>query len=647
VKIFDRTSVGNVQLKNRVFFAPMGSATEDTDGGFTQKSIDYYAARAKGGCSMVMVSATVTKEFEGRLLYSLDDVSYANRFERFTEEMHSYDCRVCVQLLAGFGRVGGVQPGTFVPTSASAVPYYWNPDITCRELTRDEIHRIVVAYGKAAKLAKDYGADCVEIHGYGGYLIDQFMTSLWNRRTDEYGGSLENRMRFPRELMDAVRETCGKDFPILFKMTPIHYTPGGRELPEGLEIARWLEEYGVAAVQVDVGCYDSLELTIPTTYSSDNKDLEAARRVKQELSIPVIVSGQLDDPDEVERVLGADDVDYVSIGRGLLADPYWVTKVQLGLVDDITRCIRCNECVLRVANGTRIGCSVNPHAGKETESRIPSTTVQRRVLVVGGGPGGCEAALTAKREGHDVVLWERDDRVGGTLLAAGGPKFKKPIRQLISSQSRQLAELGVPVVTGKTATAEDIVAYDADLTIIATGSHAFVPRVPGIESKQVVSATDLLKGRADVGETCIVIGAGLVGLETALHLTGQGRNVTVVEIQPRILNEQLESHNEAALRKLISESPVEILTGTTLRNVEPGSVVVERDGESLRLPCDSVVLAAGFVKNDGLAAEVSGRVRDLVTVGDANGPRKIMDAVWEGYNAIRALNTRIADLAAV
>ena len=646
MKMFDRTQLGNMTLKNRIFMGPMGSSTEDTDGGFTQESIDYYAARAKGGCAMVMLSACVTKEFEGRRLYCLDGQEYANRFERFTEDMHSYGTKVCAQLLAGFGRVGGVQPGTFLPTSASAVPYKWNPNILCRELTKDEIHRIVEAYGKAAGLAQRYGADCVEIHGYGGYLIDQFMSSAWNIRTDEYGGSLENRMRFPFELMDAVRANCGPDFPILFKMTPVHYFEGGRTMEEGIQIAHMLEEYGVAALQIDVGCYDSLDLVIPTAYyEGENLDLKAAKAIKKEVNIPVFMSGQLDDPTEVKKILANDEIDYVVIGRGILADPAWVNKVYFHQEDDIIPCIRCNEgCLGRVSKSKRIGCAVNPTTGKERRCVIPPISESKKILIVGAGPAGIQAALTAKKYNHQVEIFEASDHIGGNLIPASAPATKKRMRKLIKYYEHQIEKQGIKVNYNHPLTAKEIEEYGADYVIVATGSRPIMPKFNGIDLPNVTFADDVLRGKKEISGKSIVIGGGLVGVETGLYLKELGKDCEVIEMADKILKDVVISNNLAGIMKAIHVHELAYSTNTKLVEIKPNAVIVECNGVLKEIACDNVILAIGYRSNNELAQELDSNKLNYVVVGDSNRPRKVLDAVWEGYNAIRTYHEALLSL---
>lgn len=646
MKLFESGKIGKMKLKNRVFMAPMGCSLEDTDGGFSQQAVDYFAERAKGGCGMIIAGVFISRELEGRLLFSLDSEDYRNRFEKFVEEIHSYGAKVCIQLSPGFGRVGGMQPGTFKPTSASEVPYMWNPDITCRAITKDEIKNLVEIYGKAAAMVKACGGDCIEIHGYGGYLVDQFMSEIWNKRTDEYGGSLENRMRFPIELMDAIRANCGHDFPIIFKMTPCHYIPGGRELEEGIKIAKMLEEYGVAAIQVDAGSYETHYISLPTVYAKRNHQLELSAEIKKVVSIPVMTSGQLGDPEIAEKAIEDGIVDYVGLGRAILADPNWASKLKNNRADDIIPCIRCNEgCLVRVSNGFRIGCAVNPLTGKERDNKIHSVDEKKKVLVIGGGPAGIEAALTAVKQGHHVELWEKGDSLGGNLIAASAPDFKEPMKRLLNYYRNQCAKSNLKISFSKEANADEIAGYGADLVIVATGSSHIVPRsITGINNKNVTTAVDVLTGKTNVGENVVVVGAGLVGIETALQLNSLGKNVTVIEMKDKVLPEPLFETDLNALKILIAESNIKCKTSTKLSEVKDGSVIVESEGVPEEFNCDSVVLAMGFKANNELENELEGRVNEIITVGDAVAPRKIINAVWEGFYSIRALNERIFNM---
>lgn len=641
MKLFSTGHIGKLELKNRIVMAPIGNGLQDMDGGFSPQCREYYAARAKGGTAMVVASGYTTTKYEGAgAANAFDNPATFLRLEQFVEEMHSYGTKVCFQLVSGTGRVGGAYPGSEAPPAASEGPNFWNPSVTNRALTIDEIQFLTDSFVKAALMAKNAGADAVEVHsGYGGYLLDQFMTPIWNHRTDEYGGDLNGRMKFPLEIIAATKAACGTDFPIIFKLGAAHMFEQGRTIEEGQEIAKMLEKAGVSALHVDVGCYEAWYYSIPPVYEyKTNPHLEASAAIKKVVDIPVLCAGKLGNPELAKQAVDAGAMDFVVLGRSLLSDPQWANKVQENRADDVIPCIGCNEgCMNRTFGGKRIGCAVNPVTGKEMEARIKPAKTSKKVLVVGGGPGGLEAATTAAREGHKVELWEKKGELGGNLLAASGPDFKKDMKALVEYYRIQVSKLGVKVKYLMDTTAEDIIAAKPDLAIIATGANAIVPDLPGIYGKNVYTAIDVLKKKVYPSGKIVVIGGGLVGVETALHLAQYGNQVSVVEMADRILPEPVFPIDLMMLNVMINEAGLDIHTGAKLAAVENGAVMVENNGKQNRMECDAVVLAIGLKSDNGLAEQVKGKVPEVVKVGDAVEPRKILNAVWEGYNAIRAL----------
>jgi 2-enoate reductase len=643
-KLFQPGFIGKMKLKNRVFLAPMGHGTHDLDGGYSAQETAYYAARARGGVGMVMAGGIVTSRFDGHIGNLFESMDVFNRFEQFVDEMHSYDCKVCVQLSAGIGRVGGALPGFNGPVSASAVPAFFDPEQTCRALELDEIAFLIEAYGKAAAMVQAAGADSINIHGYGGYLIDQFMTSLWNQRTDKYGGDLDGRMRFPMELIAKVQQVCGADYPIIFKMTPDHFFEGGRTLDEGLEIARRLEEAGVQALQIDAGCYESWHITIPTVHQNTRRhQVELAEAVKLVVNIPVLTGGKLGNPGQAESVLSNGQADYIGLGRPLLADPDWVLKVKEKRQEDIIHCIYCNEgCIVRIFGGMRLGCAVNAATGKEAVNIIALPQEARSVLIIGAGAGGIEAAIQGVKVGHKVTIWEKSDQLGGTLLPAAAPSFKSDIKHYIEYLRGQVKKLAIPVKFNTEATVDKIVAENPDLVILAIGAAPIIPPLPGIDRDYVTTAVAVLKGEVDVGRRVLVAGGGLVGVETALELAIKGKQVTLVEMQPDILPEPLFLGDTMKIREMLAESTIEVLTNTRLERIEDDHVVLSQGGEESILAVDTLVVAVGYRSNGQMEDALRDKVRDVVVVGDAVAPRRVQHAVWEGFHAIRALSARTA-----
>ena len=644
MELLEPGRIGNVTVKNRVVMTPMGVfGLPDPDGALNSRGIEFYTERARGGTGLIMPAATlVTGAFESTVcaLYLLDSMDKAVRWSRLAEEVHNYGAKLGAQLSAGLGRVSINFYGKpdYIPVSASAVPAFWMPHVSCRPLTALEIASLVTSFGRAARMAMGAGVDVIEIHGYGGYLLDQFMSSLWNSRSDRYGGDLDGRMRFPLEVVEEVRNACGDEVPVIFKFTPVHYTEGGRELAEGLEVARRLQEAGVDALHVDAGCYESWYRAIPPVYSPQACQAELAGEVQEVVGIPVIAGGKLGDPDVAEAVLRDGQAEFIGLGRSLLADPAWVSKVKEGRPEDIAPCIGCSEgCMARGFGVKYASCAVNPACAMEERYRLEPAAKPRSVLVVGGGPGGMEAAITAARMGHAVTLWEKGTRLGGQLVPASAPGFKRDVGRLLEYLTGQVEKLGVDVHLSKEAAAEDVSEAGTDAVIIATGGEPVLPDVRGVEAENVVQAVDVLTGDTPVGDRVVVAGGGVVGCEVALFLSEKGRDVTIIDAQEILAAEPVFMLNRANLMDLLEKSGVTLLAGTELLEVDGRGARVEFGEDERHIECDSVVLAMGLEPRSALAAQLEGGTPEVFVVGDAVRPGKVLDAVWEGFHAARII----------
>lgn len=436
MKLLEAASIGRMHLPNRVVMAPLGTGgMGDPDGGYSLRVRDYLVERARGGVGLIISPMTVLDTETEPWVFKpawldpvLDDWSKINRLGEIVDEVHHYGTKFCVQLSPGLGRNAQAHAG-FAPISASAVPSLWDPSVLCRPITVEEIQRLVKLFGNSVSLARRTGADAIEIHGYGGYLIDQFMSPAWNKRDDEYGGDAERRLRFPIELIEAARANGGPDMALIFKFTVQHSVDGARTLEEGIGLARRLQGLGVDALHLDVGSQDHWYELIPPVYMADAPWAHVAAAVKREVTIPVIAHGKLGRPEVAEAILTAGKADFVCLGRPLLADPAWVKKIREGTPDDIRPCIGCNVCETRIQNGRYISCAVNPECGNEARFRPVPTDEPKSVLVIGGGPAGMEAAIVAASRGHRVTLWERSPQLGGQLRPAGAPSFKQDIRR--------------------------------------------------------------------------------------------------------------------------------------------------------------------------------------------------------------------------
>jgi len=634
--LFDRTQIGSMKLKNRIFMSPMGT-TGEADGAYCNEGIDYFEERAKGGAGLLITGANVvSSRYEPRPCTELSDFHHVERLNMLIDRCHHWGAKVCVQLSPGLGRQQFTDPFT-PPYSAGSVSSFWFPDLICKPFAVDDIHYLVERVGYSSSLAVNAGADAVMLHAYGGYLLDQFHSPQWNNRTDEYGGSLENRMRFTLECIEAMRSNIPAGMPLIVKFTPHQRVEGFRTLDEGVEMARILERAGVDALLVDAGCYEEWFQAITTVYSAPGHKLDVQRAIREVVSVPLMGDGKLIEPDLARKVVEEGTLDYVGLAHQLLADPYWPRKVQQGRYEDIRPCIGCNECLLAGFSGKHYYCAVNPQCYAEKAYALPKPDgTKRSVLVIGGGPGGMEAAITARQRGFDVELLEKSEKLGGTLWPAGGPDFKRDIIRLIESMETQCRKLGVTITLGREATPETLAEVKADKIILATGSVPAVPPIPGIEN--AIPVTKYLTHQAEVGRNVVVIGGGLAGTEAACAIAPDADSVTIVEMLPDILATAAHClNNDQHLRKMVADRGVTVVTGATVSDIAPDSLSYEKDGETVTIPADTVLNAVGFTASDELEEACLAVCDDVAVIGDAVGPRKILDAIHEGYHAIRIM----------
>ena len=644
LKLFEPGNIGRMSVKNRIVMAPMGIVGfRKPDGRLSQRGIDYYVARAKGGVGLIItglfrvhrwLELPVNLPMVGYGM--VDSRLYLGKLNELAEAVHDYGTKVAIQLTAGFGRVAPLDPqGTDVATP-SVAPRFWNSNVMTRELSTEEIERLVEAFEFAAKLLCDAGIDAIELHGHEGYLFDQFKTPLWNKRTDKYGGNIDGRLRFSLEVIEAIKRGAGADFPIIYRFGLTHHLAGGREVDEGLEIARRLESAGVDALDVDAGCYETWYWAHPPTTQPPGCMVDMAEMVKKVVKIPVMAVGKLGYRDLAESVLEEKKADFVILGRTLLADPEWPNKVKEDRLEDILPCIGDHECLKRITGGKYLSCTVNPTVGMEREFSITRADKQKSVLVIGGGPGGMEAARVAALRGHKVTLWEEGEILGGNLIPASIPDFKKDYRDLINYFATQIRKAGVSITMNRKATVELIEEINPDAVIIATGASSVTPEIPGIEKGNVVSAVDLLLGKIPDGETVLIIGGGLIGCETALHLAQSGRKVTIVEASDDVARDMFRANRDHLLI-LLKENNVEILTGSRPLEILNEGVIIDTGGQRNTIAADTVVLALGFKSKDSFQEDLQGKVPEGYAIGDCVEPRKVINAIWEGFRIARLI----------
>jgi NADPH-dependent 2,4-dienoyl-CoA reductase/sulfur reductase-like enzyme len=464
------------------------------------------------------------------------------------------------------------------------------------------------------------------------------MSAYSNRRSDRYGGDLMGRLRFPMEVLRSVRKSVGPDFPIIFRFSADERVSGGRGVMESAAMAPHLERAGADCLSVTTGMHFTVYYTVPSMGLPKGLNVEAASQVKSAVNMPVIAVGRLNDPVLAESVLARGQADLVAIGRGLIADPELPNKLREGRWEDIRPCIACNQgCIGALSVGFPFSCLVNPEAGREREMEIKPASRPRKVLVAGGGPAGMEAAGTAALRGHNVTLYEKDDHPGGQFYTASLPPSKQDISQYLNYMENQLRKSGVKVILGQSLTAAKVAEARPDVLVVATGSRPAIPNLPGVEQKNVVTAADVLTGKAAAGQKVLVAGGGLVGCETALFLDALGKNVTIVEMLPEPAADLITVPREALNRKL-SESSVTVLTSATIVEFTGDGVIVERNGGRETIDSmDTIVLAMGTVSVNELAVEVKDIVSEIHVIGDAERPVKAMDAIAAGARVGRQI----------
>jgi 2,4-dienoyl-CoA reductase-like NADH-dependent reductase (Old Yellow Enzyme family)/thioredoxin reductase len=640
-ELFRPMKINRMELKNRIVMPAMTTIMGNSDGTVSDKFIEYYTARARGGAALIIAETVDVHPYTHNLplgdrgFTAIYDDKFIPGLRRFTDSIHAADARVCVQLQHS-GRAMIMLDPSQPPLSPSAIPHPGGA--TPRALTVSEIEELVQAFGAAAGRAKAAGFDAVEVHGGHGYLIAQFMSAYSNRRSDRYGGDLIGRLRFPMEVLRSVRKSVGPDFPIIFRFSADERVPGGRGVLESAAMAPHLERAGADCLSVTTGMHFTVYYTVPSMSLPKGLNVEAASQVKAAVNVPVIAAGRLNDPILAESVLARGQADLIAIGRGLIADPELPNKLSEWRWEDIRPCIACNQgCIGALSVGLPFCCVVNPEAGREREMELKPASRSRKVWVAGGGPAGMEAARTAALRGHSVTLYEKDDHPGGQFYTASLPPSKQDISQYLRYMENQMRKSGVKVVLGQPLTAAKVNEAGPDVLVVATGGQPFIPKTPGVERKNVATAADVLTGKAAAGQKVLVAGGGLVGCETALFLDELGKNVTIVEMLPELAADLIPVPREALNRRL-SESRVTAVTAATIVEFTGDGVIVERNGRRENLGGrDTIVLAMGMVSVNELANEVKDRVPEIHVIGDAERPLKAMDAIAAGARVGRQI----------
>ncbi|MGL5296452.1 MAG: FAD-dependent oxidoreductase, partial [Culicoidibacterales bacterium] len=577
--LFEEGKIGSLQLKNRMIVPPMLTQFAKDNGEITERYIRYYEEKAKGGFGLIIVEDNVI-ERRGAGLHRIAGMwsdELMEKHKELTHRIHRAGAKIAVQVYhagreATFETTGGcrpVAPSAIQDPIQSTLPH---------ELTTEEVYEMIETFAQAIRRAKSVGYDAVELHGAHGYLINQFLSPFSNKRTDEFGGTFMNRLQFPLRIIKRAQELIGLEYPIIYRITADELVSGGLTIEDTKIIAPILEKAGVAALHVSASIYKSGYWASAPTAAPSIPFVKYARELKKVVTIPIIAVNKINTPYLAQSILSHGDADFVAMGRASIADPHVPNKIRNNKLSDIVECIGCWQgCQGNLSREEPITCLVNPEVGKEAELAITRAQVKKNVLIVGGGPGGMQAAIVAAKRGHDVTLFEKTNKLGGQWLLAAVAPGKEQLNAFTVWQKTQLQQLGVKIKLETEVTVDMIDAYNPDFIVLATGAKPIKPKIKGIEHKRVVCAHDVLGGKVEMLEKVVVIGGGLVGAETAEHMAVHEKNVTLIEVGNEIAKD-LDDAPKVFLMNNLKSTNTTILTEAKVSEITETGVYIEKDG---------------------------------------------------------------------
>ena len=672
--LFTPWKIRNVEIKNRIVMCPMGGTSlfgwfELGGCHFDKEAAKLFLERANNNVGLIIPGiAPLRDTFWGKWLWQ--NPKMFKELKVFMDEIHKTDTKLFVQLTAGMGRswaitelVAPLHKNKFTRAlikpiidtnhelaSPSRQPSRWAHDIECPEMTVEQIHEIIEAFAKTAKLCKDAGVDGVEVHAvHEGYLLDQFAIEFFNKRTDDYGGSFENRYRFAAEVVKAIKEACGEDFPVSLRysveskmkgfcygaMPGEEYTEVGRNMEESEKAAKYLQDAGYDMLNADNGTYDSWYWAHPPMYMPENCNLEDVAHIKKFVDIPVVCAGRMD-PETGAQAVAEGKIDAMGVARQFLTDPEWITKLIEDRKEEIKPCICCHAGCFNFSSSKghantqeltdTMGlarCALNPQTMQSKKYYVAPAKKQKNIAVIGGGIGGMEAAILCAKRGHKVTLYEKSDKLGGVFIAAAAPSFKEKDRALIEWYRREITVHPIEVKLNTEIT--DIKSLEADEIIVATGAKAKRIPIPGVEN--AVEAVDYLLGKKEVGENVVIIGGGLTGCEIAYDLFLQGKKPRIVEMQDDLITTPgICLANTSYLRDCFKTNNVPVYLETGVVKISENSVTIKHgDGTTEDIEADSVILSVGY--NPAPVA-----TKGVHVIGDACKVGNLRTVIWQAWD---------------
>lgn len=613
-ELFKPCRVGKVELRNRLVMAPMVTFLANENGGVTQRMIDYYAARARGGVGLIILeSAYVTEKDRDLGRLGVENPQLQPGLSELAEAIQEHGAKAFLQLNHR-GSVLAIRKGK-------------GPD----DLTREEIEEIVEAFARASLRAQKAGFDGVEIHGANVYFITQFLSPLTNHRQDEYGRDLEGRLKFLLEILRRMRSYVGGDYPIVVRMVAHQYAPGGLTLEETRVIARRLEENGADSLHVLAGSPLTPYLHTPPMAIPRGCHVHLAAELKKEVRIPIMAVGRINDPVLADQILREGKADLIAMGRPLLADPDLPRKAEAGRLGEIRKCLACNYCRMRIVTLNRaIRCAVNAAAGRERDAAVSPGAQPKKVMVIGGGPGGMEAARVLALRGHRVTLYEKEKELGGQLNLAVIPPYKEEIRNLLDYLSRQMEALKIDVRAGCEVTREMVAREDPQAVILAAGGEFPVPEIPGLSPERIFTPAEALQAARPMGEKMLIIGGGMVACEVAEFLASRGKKVSLVVRRTEIARD-VEGHTRTLLLERLDKLGVAVLTGAKILSFEGRRATLQKGEGTMTLEADGVVPALGVEPETSLLHHLRASGRTFFAVGDCVQARDIASAIHEAF----------------